>query len=636
MLDFNTEPYNDDFDEDNKFHRILFRPSFAVQARELTQLQSILQNQIKRGGDHLFKQGAMIIPGQMAIDCNVSYIKLQPSYAGNAIDTYLTQLEGKDVTGANGLKAKVIKVIPASGADPSTLYVRYTNSANDNTTKVFANSETITPDSALLTSYKVQAIASASTGIGSTATIERGVYYVNGYFVLCDTQIIVLDKYTNTPTYRIGLTIDEQLITPEDTGYESLLDNAQNSYNYAAPGAHRYYIDLVLDKKAIDSTADVDFIELLRVDAGAIIRHTTTTEYNVLEKTLARRTYDESGNYAVRPFKIDVREHRNNNRGAWVSNRAYLIGDIVTSNGTTYVAKNSSTSINTAPTHTSGLAYDGPGSTGVQWEYNITPYYNRGVFTPANGGDSAKLAIGLEPGKAYVQGYEIEKVATEYVAVNKARDYVQVDNAIIPATVGNYLIVDNVNNLPPVNSFAAVTIYDRFVTSDGAVPTSANAIGTARIRGIEWHNGTIASGTEQYKVFLFDVSITAGYTFHENAKSFYFNVSSDANLSFTADIVGDNTRLIGSVTSYTSNTYGTQGSGTFIQGLGTSFQTDLTVGDWVYLGTNRVRVTSIVSQTRIEVASAVNVIGVTVDGITAELKEPENTSLIFKLPYYTV
>ena len=123
---------------------------------------------------------------------------------------------------------------------------------------------------------------------------------------------------------------------------------------------------------------------------------------------------------------------------------------------------------------------------------------------------------------------------------------------------------------------------------------------------------------------MFDVNITAGYTFHENAKSFYFNVSSDANLSFTADIVGDNTRLIGSVTSYTSNTYGTQGSGTFIQGLGTSFQTDLAVGDWVYLGTNRVRVTSIVSQTRIEVGTAVNVIGVTVDEITAELR----TSLV--------
>jgi len=54
--DFNLSPYYDDFTESKKFHRILFRPSFAVQARELTQSQTILQNQIERVGDHLFKQ----------------------------------------------------------------------------------------------------------------------------------------------------------------------------------------------------------------------------------------------------------------------------------------------------------------------------------------------------------------------------------------------------------------------------------------------------------------------------------------------------------------------------------------------------------------------------------------------------
>ena len=70
MIDFNTEPYNDDFDESKKFYRILYRPSFAVQARELTQMQSILQNQIKRFGDSVFQQGAMVIPGEISLDTN--------------------------------------------------------------------------------------------------------------------------------------------------------------------------------------------------------------------------------------------------------------------------------------------------------------------------------------------------------------------------------------------------------------------------------------------------------------------------------------------------------------------------------------------------------------------------------------
>ena len=74
--DFNLSPYYDDFNESKKFHRILFRPSFAVQARELTQSQTLLQNQIEKVSDHLFKQGAMVIPGQVSIDTEYTSIKL--------------------------------------------------------------------------------------------------------------------------------------------------------------------------------------------------------------------------------------------------------------------------------------------------------------------------------------------------------------------------------------------------------------------------------------------------------------------------------------------------------------------------------------------------------------------------------
>ena len=59
-----------------KFHRILFRPSFAVQARELTQSQSILQNQVERVSDHLFEKGAMVIPGEIGYDLNYYAVKL--------------------------------------------------------------------------------------------------------------------------------------------------------------------------------------------------------------------------------------------------------------------------------------------------------------------------------------------------------------------------------------------------------------------------------------------------------------------------------------------------------------------------------------------------------------------------------
>jgi hypothetical protein len=38
--DLNVSPYYDDFDEEKNFQNILFRPGFAVQARELSQIPS--------------------------------------------------------------------------------------------------------------------------------------------------------------------------------------------------------------------------------------------------------------------------------------------------------------------------------------------------------------------------------------------------------------------------------------------------------------------------------------------------------------------------------------------------------------------------------------------------------------------
>ena len=63
----NVSPYYDDFDATDNFHRVLFRPSFAVQTRELTTLQSILQDQIEKFGTHMFKEGAMVIPASLVL-----------------------------------------------------------------------------------------------------------------------------------------------------------------------------------------------------------------------------------------------------------------------------------------------------------------------------------------------------------------------------------------------------------------------------------------------------------------------------------------------------------------------------------------------------------------------------------------
>jgi hypothetical protein len=728
-INFNTEPYYDDFNEDSKFYRILYRPGYAVQARELTQMQTILQNQVSRFGDHVFKEGAMVIPGQASIDTDIGYVKLEASYGGVLTDTIIENFKGLTIQNSTGLQAEVIYFTKSEGADPAALYVRYKNSGNDKSTRVFANGGEIQDTAG---TYAVAAIATAATGKGSLATVTRGVYYLKGHFVLVEDQTIILDKFSNTPSYRIGLVTSEEIITAEEDG--TLFDNAQNSFNFAAPGAHRYYISATLTKLTTEATNDTDFIELIRTGAGQIKREVRRTEYAVLEETFARRTYDESGNYTVKNFDIDVREYRNNNRGAWTAGRVYLIGDVVTNASKTYVAKNSGTaSSSTAPVHTAGSVFDGPGNTGIQWEYNEFPFYNRGIYSPGNTDTLAthltqesNLAIGLEPGKAYVQGYELEKVATEYVPVKKSRDVVQVENAVIPATVGNYVLVTNVNSMPPVDTFGLVNLYDRVTTVPGLAPTAsvtatvatsgvggqftcgastlalgdlititgtntgtgsitgyasgttyrvsaitgispsvtgftlvngttgaaivtvagtlvgltytaaaATLLGTARVRLMEWHNGTIGTQAAQYKLSLFDIKLKAGVDFSRRVKSFHFAVSGDQHLSFSADINPIRTPLAGSVSGTTTTTA--------VTGSGTSFQTVFVVGDYISVvntsgNTERRRITAITGQTALTVDSpfAATVTNSAFSRVSTNILEPENTSLIFPLPYYAI
>ena len=173
--DFNLSPYYDDFDEAKKFHRILFRPAFAVQARELTQSQSILQNQVEKVSDHLFEKGAMVIPGEIGYDLNYFAVKLT-SFSGT-----LSNYDGSVLTGGtSGVQAIVVNTAATDGSDPDTLFVKYIKTGTNNTSVVFTDGETITGVGA--DSSAVSAVVD-TTATGSAAEIQAGTYYINGFQV---------------------------------------------------------------------------------------------------------------------------------------------------------------------------------------------------------------------------------------------------------------------------------------------------------------------------------------------------------------------------------------------------------------------------------------------------------------------
>ena len=86
QTNLNVSPYFDDFDANDGYHKVLFKPGYPVQARELSGLQSILQNQIEKFGQHFFKEGAKVIPGNTAYSPEFFAVELNNSHLGVPVD----------------------------------------------------------------------------------------------------------------------------------------------------------------------------------------------------------------------------------------------------------------------------------------------------------------------------------------------------------------------------------------------------------------------------------------------------------------------------------------------------------------------------------------------------------------------
>ena len=171
---FNVSPYYDDYDEDKAFLRVLFRPGYAVQGRELTQLQTILQKQSSRLGDHIFKDGSKVLGGELTLDTEVSYLKLSSS------DTASTFADGvisdTSVTvGAGTTRAQVVATVNAVGSDAPTLILKFLSGT------AFSAGSTIYLEGSTSTTATVAATTPA--GDSSIVSINRGVYFYLLIFV---------------------------------------------------------------------------------------------------------------------------------------------------------------------------------------------------------------------------------------------------------------------------------------------------------------------------------------------------------------------------------------------------------------------------------------------------------------------
>jgi len=323
-----VSPYYDDFNEDKNFHRIMFRPGYAVQARELTQLQTILQNQVERFGRHIFVNGSSVIGGKLDTS-DIITLNVQTQYINNDID--ITAFKDRTISyssGNNEVIARVIQTSPSINGAPACLHVKYI------TGNEFGPGATIQAANTQL--YANLVTTSNVTSNGAVAFIYDSIYFMQGFFIKVPRQAVVLSKHNRQANTKVGLELSDEIITEYDD--TSLLDPAQESSNYQAPGAGRYQVMLNLATRELNSIDDEKWIQIATLKNGIITNIQNTPMYSEIEDVLARRTYETNGNYIVKPFRVTIQDSQvdtaNNFSLAISPGKAYVFG---------YEAENQST-----------------------------------------------------------------------------------------------------------------------------------------------------------------------------------------------------------------------------------------------------------------------------------------------------
>ena len=467
----NVAPYFDDYNKDGNYYKILFKPGFPVQARELTQSQSILQNQIERFGNHTFAEGSSVTGGGIKFTNAYASIKIQPSNQGFNVRDYLIDLNEKIVVGSqSGLKLQIKGYMADRYSDNSyVVFVNYLNSGADNNPRVLSGESLLLEGDSFTTREGIlfqpgesvaQLVTGVCTFIGAAAVLSKGVYFARGYFIEVSEQTIILSPFVNDVNTRIGIEVNEDIINSDID--PSLADNAAGYSNYTAPGADRLRLELKLKALPLNQIKVPNFIELMIVRNGVVASSINKPRYGDISKEFARRTFDESGNYYVKPFSISPRNTLNNFEG---------------NNGV---------------------------FTELQSTYNNNqPKEDLGTYK-------------ISPGKAYIEGYEIETIAPAFLDFKKTRDTKLLEDQSINYFTGPTYTLNNVLGSPQigVGTDYTVSLRDQRVGIASTNP-AGKEIGLARVYDFALESGSYDATNpkiNEWDISLYDIQTYTNIT----------------------------------------------------------------------------------------------------------------------------
>lgn len=476
-IDLNVAPYYDDYDEIKNYHRILFRPAVAVQARELTQLQTILQKQIERFGNWAFRSGDIVSGCNISDIPTLPYVRLMDFASNGSANT--ATLDTRDyvnavaISATSNLRAKVLYAnagFSTNYPDTNILYLRYINTGVGGET-VFSNGELLNfvqvtelgnTDLANVYSWANTPANTVTTGNAHGISVSGGIIFINGNFVRVanDTFGLVNNFGTYAGNNVVGFSLIEQVVT--ETQDSTLLDNALGYSNENAPGAHRLRLSPTIISLTQAQAALTDkFNPIATYNYGALVIKSSESSnlYSIVGDVVAKRTYEESGNYVVNPFSVDT-----------VTN---VIGT------------------------------------------DIAP-------------SSANNVLGrISTGVGYSLGKRIELLKSTYIDMRRGVDTETLNSQQISFNYGNYFLIKEVSGTFEFNKSQTVTLYDKpqlSVTNRTFAATSptGNNIGTATVRCFTYNSGNPGSADATYYLHVYNISLNAGYNVSQ-INSVYYN-----------------------------------------------------------------------------------------------------------------
>jgi hypothetical protein len=450
----------------------LFRPGVPVQAREMNAAQSILQDQLNKFGKSIYKEGSVLEGCAFTFDNQYSYVKINDNYANGSAFT-IEDFNGRIIKSSSNLTAIIVDSVQgyiSQAPELNTLYIKYINSGtytNGAIQSTFDSTENLVISTTANVAIGNVTVANSggsfgnAVGYGYSMSVTDGIIFKKGYFVRVPAQSVVVSKYSNTPNnYSVGFGVEETIETPASN--TALYDNAADTPNYGAPGAHRLKLTPNLIVKTTSDISNTEtFFSICDFNSGRPVTIKNDPQYAALGTELARRTFETNGDFVVNPFLLTTENKKaNTDSSNTTANSNYL-------------------SLISSP----GLAY----AKGYRVEF-----LNRN-------------AVDLR------KGLDTESFTNQIISANFGY-YVY----------GKEFIGDfNTDNITQVELHSVAKTAISTGTFLTPAYNSATKIGTAYIRGIEYFSGTPGVYDAKYIMYLFNIEMNPGFNFNSARSIIY-------------------------------------------------------------------------------------------------------------------